>query len=271
MSDTVTSSAIAAGDIDQMRRDENQVKALFGGTPQRGAPFDDDLEQALKEVADYPSVGAVAVIEMARADAGWTALQGAKNGLKVYRKFAGNLQSSGWFTKAAKGTTQLPDFTLDDPLASVKAIAQAAYPELDGADQVRAAAAMIRSLSVALGPDGVAVEEVEEPALKGKKPEVLEKRVTTIASHVATMGDTPRFAMNWSTETFTRTKKGKDKPKSKTTETHENHKFVFNTERWKSGDRSAFIEYYRRVEKWLDDMNTSGGRTRSMACFTPIL
>lgn len=273
MSDTVTSSAIAAGEIARLRLDQDRVAALFAGGRARpaGAPLPPDLEKALDDVADYPSIGAGAVIEMARADAGWSAMQGARNGLKTYRAFAANLKSSGWFRELPRVATPLPEFDLSDPLASVTAIAQAVHPDLCPAERTRAIAAMIRALAVALGPDGVPVETqpVDTGALG--KPEVLERRVTTIASHVATMGAAPRFDMHWTTEVFTRTKDGKDDPKPHTDRSRENHQFLFNVQRWRTGDRSALIAYYRRVEDWLDDLNSTGGRARAMTCFAPIL
>jgi hypothetical protein len=271
VTDTVTSSAVATGDLDALRTRESALSSLF----RRGAGLraDPAVARALDDVVDTPTIGAVAAVEMARISSGWTVEIGPANGLARYQAFATALVSSGWFIeKNAPVATTLPEFHLADPVSSVTAIVAAAYPDLTAADQLRACQALIRSLAHMLGPDGIAPEAParSDSGLLGDK-QVLERRVTTVASTVLGMSDVPLYAMHWKTEVFERTKEGKDNPTTHTDAQTKNHRLAFNLPRWRDGDRSVLLDYYRYVDDWLTSFNSEAGRPRNMACFAPLM
>jgi hypothetical protein len=270
--DTVTSSAVATGDLAAIRAREGALPALFQRDRAR-AHADPALEQALAEVVNTPTIGAIAAIALARVSSGWSVEIGVGNGLARFQAFAGALVSAGWFTEGPPlASTPLPDFSLADPAASLEAMVAAAYPELTRADQRRVCQALIRSLAHNLGPDGVPAEvgAVSDAGLPGKT-EVLERRVTTVASNVLAAGNAPVYTMTWTTETFERTKQGKDHPTTHRTRQTTGHRLAFNLPRWRDGDRSALLDYYRYVDDWLSDFNSGTGRMRRMPCFNALM
>lgn len=268
--DTVTSAAVATGDVAAIRARERVVAALFDRDRTQSDPA---VEQALDEVVETPTIGAIAAIALARVSSGWSVEIGARNGLATFEAFAGALVSAGWFTEARRVTSApLPDLSLADPVASLEAIVAAAHPDLTRADRWRVCQSLIRSLAHTLGPDGIPAEVVAVPddGLLGKK-EVLERRVTTVASNVLASGDAPVYSMTWTTETFERTKEGKDKPTTHRTSRAKGHRLAFNLPRWRDGDRSALLDYYRYVDDWLSDFNSGTGRMRRMPCFDALM
>jgi hypothetical protein len=272
VSDTVTSAAVATGDVAAVRAKEGVLAPLFHRdrtAPRTGSA----VERALEEVLDTPTIGAIAAIEMARLSSGWSVEIGARNGLPKYRAFAAALVSGGWFLEGRDPRSAiLPEFRPDEPVASLREVVAAAHPSLSDADRRRVCQALVRSLEHTLGPDGVRPEAAAGPddGLLGKK-EVLERRVTTVASNVLETGEAPAYAMVWKTEIFERTKEGKDDPKVQRDQQTTNHRLRFNLQRWRTGDRSALLDYYRYVEDWLKDFNSSAGRMRSMPCFATLL
>jgi hypothetical protein len=271
MTDTVTSSAVVTGNVAAVQERESTLAALFH-RDKALLRTDPAVEKALEDVVDTPTIGAIAAVEMARISSGWSAEIGAGNGLAKYQSFAKTLVSSGWFSESngLASVTLLPAFRLDDPVASILATIAAVYPDLSPIDQRRVCQALIRSLAHNLGPEGIPPEAASDSDLLGKK-EVLERRVTTVTSNVLGTGDSPIYAMHWKTEIFERTKEGKDDPKTHQDERTKNHRLVFNLQRWREGDRSVLLDYYRYVDDWLNDFNSSGGRMRNMACFASLM
>lgn len=267
--DSVTSSAVAAGDVDTVQSREQAIEPLYGATR---SPNDPAIIRALEDVAPTPTIGAIAAIEMARMTSGWTVNLGASNGLARYNAFYSELIKSGWFVERKTMAAQsLPSFNMDNPVAWIETIVAASYPGTDESDRRQIARALLQSLAHTLGPDGVPAERVEiDNDLLGK-PKVLERRVTTVASSALNAAPQPTFQMHWRTVTFVRTKDGKDAPKAHRDENAKNHHLVFDLNRWETGDRSVLLEYYRHVEEWLSDYNSKSGRARQMSCFASIL
>ncbi len=269
MSDVVAASAIAVGDVAALSAREEALAPLFAVRGARLAA-DPAAERALADAVDAPALGAVAAVEMAREAAGWSPKMGERNGLARYEGFAAALLSGGWF-HAANAPAQAAAYDDADPAGSLSAIVASLHPDLTPADARRVAAAMARSLTQALGPDGARPEAAEPGLLTAKKREVLEKRVATVATNRLDVGERPRFRMHWRSETFLRTKEGKDEPKTSTTRGPVRaHDLAFDLDRWRSGDRAALLGYYRRVEDWLDDFDAAGGKPRRMACFDKL-
>jgi hypothetical protein len=271
VTDTVTSAAVATGDVAAVQEKETTLAALFH-RDRTALRADPDVGRALDDVVDTPTIGAIAAIEMARLESGWSVEIGARNGLAKYQSFAAALVSGGWFVEGNDWrSTTVPEYQPDDPAASLRAMVAAAYPSLSSADQLRVSQALVRSLAHNLGPDGVPPVAATAPSggLLGK--EILERRVTTIASNVLTTGDAPVYSMVWRTEIFERTKEGKDNPKTHQDTRTTNHQLRFSLQRWRDGDRSALLDYYRYVNDWLNDFNSGAGRMRSMPCFAPLL
>jgi hypothetical protein len=269
--DTVTSSAVATGNVAAIRAREQVLAALFNRN-RALAHADSSVEQALKEVIDTPTIGAVAAIALARVSSGWSVEIGAGNGLAKFQAFAGTLVSAGWFVeRPGLASAALPDFSPADPVASLEGMVAAAYPDLSRSDQRRVGQALIRSLAHNLGPDGIPAEATAaDDTLLGKK-DVLERRVTTVASNVLAAGDAPIYLMTWATETFERTKEGKDEPTAHRSRQTDRHRLAFNLLRWRDGDRSALLAYYRYVDDWLSDFNSRAGRMRDLACFNALM
>jgi hypothetical protein len=269
--DTVTSSAVATGNVAAIRAREQVLAALFNRN--RALPHADSVvEQALEGVIDTPTIGAVAAIALARVSSGWSVEIGAGNGVAKFQAFAGTLVSAGWFVERPGLTSAaLPDFSPADPVASLEGMVAAAYPDLSRSDQRRVGQALIRSLAHNLGPDGIPAEAAAPDDTLLGKTDVLERRVTTVASNVLAAGDAPIYSMTWAMETFERTTEGKDEPTAHRTRQTKSHRLAFNLQRWRDGDRSALLGYYRYVDDWLDDFNSRTGRMRHLPCFDALM
>ena len=69
--DSVTSSAVATGDVATVQSREQAIKPLYGATRSANDPA---IIRALEDVAPTPTIGAIAAVEMARMTSGWCAI-----------------------------------------------------------------------------------------------------------------------------------------------------------------------------------------------------